>query len=82
MMMVQSFKELTGDERSRAGGKCATLARLYQTGCPVPDGFVILPPAFAGDEPKVEAWAAGQAQLARLRNEGDWWLGPEGVEHV
>ncbi|MCK4899456.1 MAG: hypothetical protein KAS38_11790 [Anaerolineales bacterium] len=63
---VRSFSELAADEWSSAGGKGATLARLYQAGYPVPDGFVILPEAFAGDELKAGAWQEIRAQLARL----------------
>jgi phosphohistidine swiveling domain-containing protein len=64
---IRSFNELTTEQRSFAGGKGATLARLYQAGYPVPDGFVILPMAFAGDRLTSEAWAQVQARLARLR---------------
>jgi pyruvate,water dikinase len=53
------------------GGKGGTLARLRQAGYPVPDGFVILPDAFDGDELKPEAWVAVQAQLERLRKGDD-----------
>ena len=65
--MVRSFSELTTDQQSLAGGKGGTLAKLYQAGYPVPDGFVILPTAFAGDELTTEAWAQVQARLARMR---------------
>lgn len=70
MIEVRSFKELTADQHSLAGGKGGTLVRLYQAGYPVPDGFVILSTAFAGDELRPEAWAHVQAHLARLRKEG------------
>ncbi len=53
-----------------AGGKGSTLARLYQAGYPVPDGFVILPAGFSGDELSADAWAQVQAQLTRLRRAG------------
>ena len=43
------------------GGKAATLARLARAGYPVPDGFVILPTAFAGEELLPEAWKQVQA---------------------
>ena len=65
--MIRSFNELTADQQSLAGGKGGTLARLYQAGYPVPDGFVILPPAFEGDKLKPGAWAQVQAHLKRLR---------------
>lgn len=50
MIGVRSFKVLTAEQHSLAGGKGGTLARLYQAGYPVPDGFVILPMAFEGDQ--------------------------------
>ena len=81
--MIRSFQELTTEQQSSAGGKGGTLARLYQAGYPVPDGFVILPLAFdpstsrrgelvepsgqRGDELKPEDWAQVQAHLKRLR---------------
>ena len=65
--MVRSFKELTADQQFFAGGKGGTLAQLHQAGYPVPDGFVILPSAFAEDELKPEAWGQVQARLARMR---------------
>jgi len=65
---VYAFADLTPEEQPAAGGKGATLARLYRAGYPVPDGFVILPAAFAGDDLVAEAWAQVQANLARLRS--------------
>jgi phosphohistidine swiveling domain-containing protein len=64
---IRSFSELTADELSSAGGKGGSLARLYQAGYPVPDGFVILPAAFAAGELAPEAWAQARSQLDRLR---------------
>jgi len=54
--MIRSFKELTAERWTFAGGKGGTLARLYQAGYAVPDGFIILPAAFTGDELAPEAW--------------------------
>ena len=65
--MISSFKELTRQQEPFAGGKSRTLARLFRAGYPVPDGFVILPAAFAGDDLTPEAWALAHTQLARLR---------------
>ncbi len=56
--MIRSFKDLATSEDPLAGGKGATLARLYRAGYPVPDGFIILPAAFAGDDLTAGAWAA------------------------
>lgn len=64
---VLSFKELTKEKQCTAGGKGGTLSRLFQAGYPVPDGFVILPTSFAGDELTVEAWVQVQAYLKRMR---------------
>ena len=66
--MVISLADLTAELQPRAGGKGATLARLYQAGYPVPDGFVILPHAFDGDELTAPAWAQVQSNLARLHH--------------
>ncbi|MGD9048296.1 MAG: PEP/pyruvate-binding domain-containing protein, partial [Anaerolineae bacterium] len=65
--MIHSFKKLAREHEPTAGGKGRTLARLYQAGYRVPDGFIILPAAFAGDELTAEAWVQVQAHLARLR---------------
>lgn len=65
---VKPFAELMPQERLLAGGKGGTLAYLYQEGYPVPDGFVILPAAFSGDELSVDGWQQVQELLARSRN--------------
>jgi len=67
--MVRSFKELAKEQEPLAGGKGRTLARLYRAGYRVPDGFIILPAAFVGDELTSEAWAQVQARLARMRRD-------------
>ncbi len=65
--MVRAFDALTAEQQSFAGGKGGALARLYQAGYPVPDGFVILPTAFVDDELTPEAWTQVQAHLDHLR---------------
>ncbi|MBN1937717.1 MAG: hypothetical protein JW934_23870 [Anaerolineae bacterium] len=67
--MISSFKELTKKQEQLAGGKGRTLARLYQAGYRVPDGFIILPTAFVSDELTAEAWSLVQTYLARLRKD-------------
>ena len=67
---VLFFDELVSGEERNAGGKGRTLARLYRAGHPVPNGFVILAPAFVSEELAPEAWARARELLARLR-EGD-----------
>ena len=52
------------------GGKGASLARLLRGGYPVPNGFIILPKAFAGDQLRMEAWVQVKSHLALLRREG------------
>jgi phosphohistidine swiveling domain-containing protein len=71
MLTVRSFDELATEEWVLAGGKGGTLARLYQAGHPVPDGFVILPNAFDHDELKPEAWGQVQKHLSHMRGGRD-----------
>ncbi len=65
--MVKTFSELGAEQQSQAGGKGGALARLFQAGYPVPDGFVILPSAFVDDELVPEAWSQVLVHLGRLR---------------
>jgi pyruvate,water dikinase len=65
--LVRGFNELSVAGQPLAGGKGGTLARLYQAGYPVPDGFIIMPAAFAGDELTSQAWSQVQEYLKRLR---------------
>ena len=65
--VIRSFDALSAVEQPAAGGKGGTLSQLYQAGYPVPDGFVILPQAFVGDELTTQAWTQTQAQLTHLR---------------
>lgn len=67
MKMVRSFNELQAEQQPLAGGKGGTLAHLRQAGYPVPDGFVILPDAFDGEELKLGLWEEIQAHLTRIR---------------
>ncbi|MFX0090582.1 MAG: PEP/pyruvate-binding domain-containing protein, partial [Candidatus Hodarchaeota archaeon] len=64
--LVCAFNKLNGKDQLKAGGKGRILARLYQKGYPVPDGFVIIPQAFEGDKIRPEAWEQAQAQLKRI----------------
>jgi pyruvate,water dikinase len=65
---VRSFNELTSEQQGLAGGKGGTLSRLYQARYPVPEGFVLLPTAFVGDELAGEAWAQVQTHLDHMRS--------------
>lgn len=66
---VFSFLRLPvkGDEAVQAGGKGKSLAHLFQEGFPVPDGCVLLPDSFAGDDLTAEGWSQVQKELSRLR---------------
>ena len=66
--VVSLFKDLKKEYWAEAGGKGGTLARLYQQGYPVPDGFVILPEAFQDEELQEDAWQQIALQLSMLRN--------------
>lgn len=65
--MISSFEKLAKEQEPFVGGKGGTLARLYRAGYRVPDGFIILPAAFIGDDLTMEAWALVQTHLACLR---------------
>ncbi|HSR33341.1 MAG TPA: PEP/pyruvate-binding domain-containing protein [Anaerolineae bacterium] len=65
--LLLQFDKLTGDMQPLAGGKGGTLGRLFRAGYPVPDGFVVLPAAFVGDELSTAAWEEINNELARLR---------------
>ena len=67
---VCSFGELVPAQKHLAGSKGSTLAQLYRAGYPVPEGFVVLPAAFSGDQLLPEAWAEAKAQLRQLRKNG------------
>ena len=68
--LVCSFNELSDGDAHFAGGKGGTLARLYQKGYPVPDGFIIMPEAFVNDELAPEARAEVLAYLGEMRKAG------------
>ena len=65
---VRFFKDLRKDEQPLAGGKGGTLARLYQADYPVPNGFVIMPAAFSGDEITPAGWEQTLSCLDQARN--------------
>ncbi len=67
--IIRSFREMTEEEQLRAGGKGGALARLYQAGFPVPDGFVIMPDAFIDNVLTPDAWNQVQAYLDLLRQD-------------
>jgi pyruvate,water dikinase len=65
--MVKSFRALTPDLQALAGGKGGMLARMFQGGYPVPDGFVVFPAAFAEEHLYQQAWDEIRAALSTLR---------------
>jgi pyruvate,water dikinase len=69
MDSIRSFHELSAEQQVNAGGKGSVLARLAQAGYPVPDGLLILPAAFSGDELLPEAWTGVQVHLDRMRRD-------------
>ncbi len=70
--LVKNFNELTPDLQVYAGGKGGMLARMFQSGYPVPEGFVILPSAFQGEKLDKNAWNEISSLLNTIRknNEG------------
>ena len=75
--MIWTLKQLSTEAQAvramrQAGGKARVLAHLAQAGYPVPDAFVIMPEAFAGDELRADAWQQAVLQAMALRggNEG------------
>lgn len=66
--MVKSFKALTPELQLYAGGKGSMLAKMYQGGYPVPDGFVILPSAFENEKLSDQAWNEIQTLLDDIRS--------------
>ncbi|MBX3057171.1 MAG: pyruvate, phosphate dikinase [Anaerolineae bacterium] len=66
--MIYEFATLPTDKVTAVGGKGGTLARLFQAGYPVPDGFVIAPEAFVHESLRDDAWETVQRQLTVLRN--------------
>ncbi|MFP4978128.1 PEP/pyruvate-binding domain-containing protein [Paenibacillus sp. CN-4] len=64
---VLSFREMVPEDYKFAGGKGAMLARLYQQGYPVPEGFVVFPVAFEGENVAALAWDKVVVKLQAIR---------------
>ena len=64
---VQTFEELKEKYMVYAGGKGRVLAKLYQAGYRVPEGFVIFPSAFEGGQLNQEAFSQVQSNIDRLK---------------
>ncbi|AVK47884.1 phosphoenolpyruvate synthase [Clostridium sp. MF28] len=69
--MVKSFKELTPELQSLAGGKGCMLSKMFQAGYPVPDGFVILPSAFNENSLNEDAWNKIKHYLKEIRKDNE-----------
>lgn len=64
---VKNFKELAFEQQALAGGKGGMLARMYQAGYPIPEGFVVLPSAFQQGKLNGESWNEILASLNAIR---------------
>ncbi|MEX0052948.1 PEP/pyruvate-binding domain-containing protein [Clostridium butyricum] len=69
--MIKSFKELTPELQSLAGGKGCMLSKMFQAGYPVPDGFVILPSAFKENILNQDAWNKIKHYLKEIRKDNE-----------
>ena len=67
---VYAFGELPPADASNAGGKGRSLSLMTQAGHPVPDGCVLMPQAFDGDDLTPDARTALGLHLTRLRRRG------------
>lgn len=67
MEFVRSFEEMEESLMPYAGGKGRVLARLFQSGYPVPEGFVIFPHAFEDGQLIQAALAQIQLNIDKLR---------------
>ncbi|WP_251037950.1 PEP-utilizing enzyme [Paenibacillus albidus] len=65
--MIKGFAELEPELWVGAGGKGMMLSRMFQAGYPVPDGFIVMPSAFEGDQLRNKAWQQCVERLSRLR---------------
>lgn len=46
---IEWFAEITPELRKWTGGKGGMLARMLQAGYPIPNGFIVFPQAFQGE---------------------------------
>lgn len=67
MKFVQTFGELEEKDMVYAGGKGRVLAKLYQAGYRVPEGFVIFSCAFEGGQLNRAAFTQVQSNIDRLK---------------
>jgi pyruvate,water dikinase len=67
MQKVQSFSEINDETAPFAGGKGRILAKLFQSGYPVPDGFIILTTAFNENGLLPEVWELVKNKVNQLK---------------
>ncbi|PLT49337.1 PEP/pyruvate-binding domain-containing protein [Bacillus amyloliquefaciens] len=65
---VKTFGELPAELYSFAGGKGSILSKMYQSGYPVPEGFVILPSAFQDGQFRHQAREAVDQYVNSIRS--------------
>ena len=65
--MVKGFNDLTSEFYSFAGGKGGMLAKMFQGGYPVPEGFVVFPSAFNEETLNNNAWNEILVLLNKIR---------------
>lgn len=61
------FQDFHPDLFAIAGGKGGNLARMFQRGFPVPEGFVVLPGSFQNEKLIPKAWEEIRENLNRIR---------------
>jgi len=64
---VMRFNELNPELYNFAGGKGGMLAKMFQSGYPIPEGFVVLPSAFNEETLSNDAWKQIQTLLNEVR---------------
>lgn len=65
-MYLYFLNDLPKEQFIPAGGKARTLAHLKQANYPIPNGFVILPHAFDGDQLRPDSWERIQTAYISL----------------
>lgn len=70
-ILVANFKELTPELQLYAGGKGSMLAKMFQSGYPVPEGFVLLTSAFENGTLSPDAWVMTRTYLEKIKSRHD-----------
>lgn len=72
LKFVQSFGEMEESLMPNAGGKGRVLATLFQSGYPVPEGFVIFPSAFENGQLAQAALTEIKLNIERLKRKNQF----------